>query len=265
METLPLLSIIVLSPLVAAMLMLFVPGESKGTTRILAVAASTISLVGSLMVAWGYDTEAGGYQFREGFDLVPSLGIRYDLGVDGWGVSLLLLTSLIIFAGSFATWTLRNRDKEFYVLLLALVAGVYGVFVSLDLFVFFLFYEIAVLPMYLLIGVWGSTKKVAEAGPFRYLFRVLDIGGKEYAAMKLTLMLLLGSAFILAGILIVDAVVGIPRALDRIRHARRCLPLPHLVSGRTRLRTDGRLDAPRGCPHEAGRFRHHEDWDGDAP
>jgi len=201
MDALPLLSIIVLSPLVAAMLMLFVPGDSKGTTRILAVAASTISLLGSLIVAWGYDTEAGGYQFREGFDLVPSLGIRYDLGVDGWGVSLLLLTSLIIFAGSFATWTLRNRDKEFYVLLLALVAGVFGVFVSLDLFVFFLFYEIAVLPMYLLIGVWGSTKKVAEAGPFKYLFRVLDVGGKEYAAMKLTLMLLLGSAFILAGIL----------------------------------------------------------------
>ncbi len=201
MDALPLLSIIVLSPLVAAMLMLFVPGDSKGTTRILAVAASTISLLGSLIVAWGYDTEAGGYQFREGFELVPSLGIRYDLGVDGWGVSLLLLTSLIIFAGSFATWTLRNRDKEFYVLLLALVAGVFGVFVSLDLFVFFLFYEIAVLPMYLLIGVWGSTKKVAEAGPFKYLFRVLDVGGKEYAAMKLTLMLLLGSAFILAGIL----------------------------------------------------------------
>ena len=198
---LPWLSIIVFAPLAAAMLMLFVPGDSKGTTRILAVAASLVSLVGSLLVAKNYDLEKGGYQFREGFDLIPSLGIRYDLGVDGWGVSLLLLTSLIILAGSFATWTLRDRDKEFYVLLLALVSGVFGVFVSLDLFVFFLFYEIAVLPMYLLIGVWGSTKKVAEAGPFRYLFRALDIGGKEYAAMKLTLMLLLGSAFILAGIL----------------------------------------------------------------
>lgn len=198
---LPWLSIIVMAPLVAAALMLFVPGSSKGTTRILAVFASVVSLIGSLLVAVNYDREAGGYQFREGFDLIPSLGIRYDLGVDGWGVSLLLLTSLIIFAGSFATWTLRNRDKEFYILLLALVTGVFGVFVSLDLFVFFLFYEIAVLPMYLLIGVWGSTKKVAEAGPFRYLFRMLDIGGKEYAAMKLTLMLLLGSAFILAGIL----------------------------------------------------------------
>ncbi|MGB0641490.1 MAG: NADH-quinone oxidoreductase subunit M, partial [Myxococcota bacterium] len=103
---LPWLSIIVMAPLVAAALMLFVPGSSKGTTRILAVFASVVSLIGSLLVAVNYDREAGGYQFREGFDLIPSLGIRYDLGVDGWGVSLLLLTSLIIFAGSFATWTL---------------------------------------------------------------------------------------------------------------------------------------------------------------
>jgi len=199
--TLPWLSIIVMAPLAAASIILFVPGSARGTTRILAVGSSFVSLFGSLLIAARFDTSAGGYQFREGFDLIPALGIRYDLGVDGWGVSLLLLTSLILCAGTFATWTLRDRDKEFYVLLLALVTGVFGVFVSLDLFVFFLFYEIAVLPMYLLIGVWGSTKKVAEAGPFRYLFRVMDIGGKEYAAMKLTLMLLLGSAFILAGIL----------------------------------------------------------------
>jgi NADH-quinone oxidoreductase subunit M len=116
-------------------------------------------------------------------------------------VALLLLTSVIIFAGAFATWNLKDRDKEFYVLLLSLVTGVFGVFVSLDLFVFFLFYEIAVLPMYLLIGVWGSTKKVKKGGPFGFIFQAFDIGGREYAAMKLTLMLLLGSAFILAGIL----------------------------------------------------------------
>ncbi len=201
MNALPWLSIIVLSPMVAAAVLLFIPTTSRGTVRAVAVTSTLVSLFGSVLVALNYDLEAGGYQFRHGFDLVPSMGIRYDLGVDGWGVSLLLLTSLIIFAGSCATWTLRNRDKEFYILLLALVAGVFGVFVSLDLFVFFLFYEIAVLPMYLLIGVWGSTKKVAEAGPFRFLFRAFDIGGKEYAAMKLTLMLLLGSAFILAGIL----------------------------------------------------------------
>jgi NADH-quinone oxidoreductase subunit M len=84
---------------------------------------------------------------------------------------------------------------------MVLVAGVYGVFVSQDLFIFFLFYELAVLPMYLLIGIWGSSGKIAEAGPFRWVFRMLDVGGKEYAAMKLTLMLLLGSAFILAAML----------------------------------------------------------------
>lgn len=226
MSAFPWLSLIVFAPLVAALVLLFVPPASRATTRVVAIAGTLVSLVGSLRVAWGFDP-AGGVQFRERYPLIESLGIALDLGVDGWGVSLLLLTSIIIFAGAFATWTLQDRDKEFYILLLALVCGVFGVFVSLDLFVFFLFYEIAVLPMYLLIGIWGSTKKVAEAGPFRFLFRLLDVGGKEYAAMKLTLMLLLGSAFILLGILgMVDAAglnsfsmealagVELPRALQ---------------------------------------------------
>ncbi|MCK6506633.1 NADH-quinone oxidoreductase subunit M [Myxococcota bacterium] len=208
MSAFPWLSLVVFAPLVAALVLLFVPAGSRSTTRVVAIASTLVSLLGSLRVALGFDP-AGGVQFRERYPLIESLGIALDLGVDGWGVSLLLLTSIIIFAGAFATWTLQERDKEFYILLLALVCGVFGVFVSLDLFVFFLFYEIAVLPMYLLIGIWGSTKKVAEAGPFRFLFRLLDVGGKEYAAMKLTLMLLLGSAFILLGILgMVDAAGG---------------------------------------------------------
>ncbi|NOY24862.1 MAG: NADH-quinone oxidoreductase subunit M [Oligoflexia bacterium] len=200
MNSFPWLSMIVFAPLVAAVVLLAIPTKSRTTTRIVAITSTLVSLVGSLRVAIGY-LPGGGYQFREHYPIIESIGINLDLGVDGWGISLLLLTSIIIFAGAFASWTLTQRDKEFYVLLLALVCGVFGVFVSLDLFVFFLFYEIAVLPMYLLIGVWGSTKKVAEAGPFRFLFRLLDIGGKEYAAIKLTLMLLTGSAFILVGIL----------------------------------------------------------------
>ena len=88
----------------------------------------------------------------------------------------------MIFCGAFASWTVTNRAKEFYILLLVLVSGVFGVFVAQDLFFFFLFYEIAVLPMYLLIGIWGT-------------------GPKEYSAMKLTLYLLVGSAFMLVGIL----------------------------------------------------------------
>ncbi|MCI5146464.1 MAG: NADH-quinone oxidoreductase subunit M, partial [Candidatus Electrothrix sp. AR3] len=95
---------------------------------------------------------------------------------------MMLLTAIVIFCGILASWNVDKQAKEFFILLNVLVAGVFGVFISLDLFTFFLFYEIAVLPMYLLIGLWGTGKK-------------------EYAAMKLTLMLVAGSAFILAGIL----------------------------------------------------------------
>ena len=201
MSNFPWLSLIVLSPLVAAVVLLFVPAASRGTVRVLTVASTLVSLLGAVVVAHGYDLALGGLQFRERVAIVPSVGIAYDLAVDGWGVALLLLTAIIIFAGAFATWTLKDRDKDFYILLLTLVAGVFGVFVSLDLFVFFLFYEIAVLPMYLLIGIWGSTMEVPTRGPLAFALRRLDVGGREYAAMKLTLMLLIGSAFILVGIL----------------------------------------------------------------
>src|SRR5436309_5722140 len=140
--------------------------------------------------------------------LVPPLGINYELGVDGISLLLVLLTAIIIFGGVFASWTIRVRDQEFYALLLTLVTGVFGVFVSLDLFVFFLFYELAVLPMYLLIGIWGSSGEVRPRGPFAWAFRKTGVGTKEYAAMKLTLYLLLVSAFILVGLFVLYFAAG---------------------------------------------------------
>jgi NADH:ubiquinone oxidoreductase subunit 4 (subunit M) len=113
--------------------------------------------------------EAGLSNFARLLALVPPLGIKYQLAVDGMSLLMVLLTSIIIFAGSFASWTVKERSQEFYallLLLLLLVTGVYGVFVSLDLFVLFLFYEIAVLPMYLLIGIWGSSGEVRPQGIF---------------------------------------------------------------------------------------------------
>lgn len=110
------------------------------------------------------------------------MNIEYNIGVDAISVLMLLLTAIVILCGVLASWEVKDQAKEFFILLNVLVAGVYGVFISIDLFTFFLFYEIAVLPMYLLIGLWGT-------------------GQKEYAAMKLTLMLVAGSALILAGIL----------------------------------------------------------------
>lgn len=110
------------------------------------------------------------------------LNINYSVGVDGISVAMLLLSSVIVFTGVFASWKIDPLPKEFFLWFCLLSTGVYGFFISIDLFTMFLFYEVALIPMYLLIGVWGS-------------------GRKEYAAMKLTLMLMGGSALLLIGIL----------------------------------------------------------------
>ncbi|MDR2139092.1 MAG: NADH-quinone oxidoreductase subunit M [Tannerella sp.] len=110
------------------------------------------------------------------------LHIRYAVGVDGISVVMLLLSAVIVFTGTFASWRMQPLTKEFFMWFCLLSEGVFGFFISLDLFTMFLFYEVALIPMYLLIGVWGS-------------------GRKEYSAMKLTLMLMGGSTLILTGIL----------------------------------------------------------------
>jgi NADH-quinone oxidoreductase subunit M len=112
----------------------------------------------------------------------PALNIRYAIGVDGISVAMICLTSIVVFAGIFASWEVEFLSKEFFISLILLSTGVFGFFISLDLFTMFLFYEVAVIPMYLLIGIWGS-------------------GPKEYSAMKLTLMLMGGSALLLVGLL----------------------------------------------------------------
>jgi NADH-quinone oxidoreductase subunit M len=111
-----------------------------------------------------------------------SLNIHYAVGADGITVAMIGLTSLVVFAGIFASWEVEFLRKEFFVSLILLASGVFGFFISIDLFTMFLFYELAVIPMYLLIGIWGS-------------------GPKEYSAMKLTLMLMGGSALLLLGLL----------------------------------------------------------------
>ena len=112
----------------------------------------------------------------------PPLNICYSIGVDGVSVAMILLSSIIVFTGTFASWRIKPHTKEFFLWYTLLTLGVYGFFISTDLFTMFMFYETALIPMYLLIGVWGSGKK-------------------EYSAMKLTLMLMGGSAFLLMGIL----------------------------------------------------------------
>jgi NADH-quinone oxidoreductase subunit M len=200
MSAFPNLSVITWAPFVGALLIMFTARHRPLAVRLIALVTTSISTVLSIWTYVRYDREAAGFQFYEKVALLPPLGISYELGVDGMSLLMVLLTSIIIVAGVFASWTVQVRSQEFYALLLALVTGVYGVFVSLDLFVFFLFYELAVLPMYLLIGIWGSTGEIRPRGIFAWAYRETGVGTKEYAAMKLTLYLLFGSAFILVGI-----------------------------------------------------------------
>jgi NADH-quinone oxidoreductase subunit M len=142
-------------------------------------------LAGTLIILFLLERKAGNTAemlFVKDLVWFPSLNIHYLIGVDGVSVAMIGLTAIVIFAGIFASWEVVELHKEFFISLILLSTGVFGFFISLDLFTLFLFYEIAVIPMYLLIGIWGS-------------------GPREYSAMKLTLMLMGGSALILVGLL----------------------------------------------------------------
>jgi NADH-quinone oxidoreductase subunit M len=155
--------------------------------RIVSVAGMGLQLLlaATLIILYLFQRKAGNTDemlFVRDVLWFPSLNIHYAVGVDGISVAMIALTSLVVFAGIFASWEVDLLPKEFFISLILLATGVFGFFISIDLFTMFLFYELAVIPMYLLIGIWGS-------------------GPKEYSAMKLTLMLMGASALLLVGIL----------------------------------------------------------------
>jgi NADH-quinone oxidoreductase subunit M len=180
--SIPWLSLVWLSTLLPCLIIPFIPATRAELIRWVGTAFAGISLVLTVLLTLAYDSGRGGFQFVEQLDWLPQLGISYYLGVDGINLPMLLLNGIVIFTGALISWNIAERVKEYWVLLLLLTTGVYGVFVALDLFLLFVFYELAVLPMYLLIGVWGSTRR-------------------EYGAMKLTLFLMAGSAACIIGML----------------------------------------------------------------
>jgi NADH-quinone oxidoreductase subunit M len=177
------LTLILAIPAVAGTLLFLVPAENKGLVRRLGIGAALLDFALAIWLCLNYDQAKAGFQFVQKLAWVPSLGISYQVGVDGMSVAMVLLTSVVFLAGSLVSRGIETRTKDFYILLCALVAGVFGVFVSLDLFFFYFFYELAVVPMYLLIGYWGSTNR-------------------EYATMKLTLYLTAGAVVALVGLLL---------------------------------------------------------------
>lgn len=178
----PYLSAMLLSCLVGFVVILLTPATHTRQIKWISVVFSAIPLVLAIYLFFAYDTEKGGLQFVERLPWVASLGISYTNAVDGFSLPNLLLTGFVFFTGVLTMWELSYRVKEFFALYFVLVAGVFGLFMSMDLFFIFIWYDVSLFPMYLLIVVWGKTRK-------------------EYAAMKLTLYLLAGSALILPAIL----------------------------------------------------------------
>lgn len=200
---LPLLTIITFTPVVAALILLVMPGDTgldptrdkaeidrrHNAVRYVAAGATLISLILALIVYFGVNhlvnTGAPGpFYFVDGrWNWVPSIGIGYHMGVDGISAPMILLTGLASFTGVLISWRIDDRPREFFAFFMLLVAGVYGVFVALDVFLLFFFYELAIFPMYLLIATWGW--KVT----------------REYASMKLTLYILIGSIVAMIGVI----------------------------------------------------------------
>jgi NADH-quinone oxidoreductase subunit M len=180
----PFLSVIVFTPLVAALIILLFKPQQKKAIRITALSAAVFALALSLWVYFTYDKAVAGYQFIEKYNWMPMLGISLHFGVDGMSAPLVLLTGFVMVTGVMISWGVEDRPREFFAFLFILASGVFGVFASLDLFMLFFFYEIAVFPMYLLIAIWGWIKT------------------REYAAMKLTLYLFIGSVVSMIGALV---------------------------------------------------------------
>jgi NADH-quinone oxidoreductase subunit M len=177
------LTVIMLTPLVGALVIMLAPRESENAHRLLGNAFGLLGFLVSLPLLWRFDPSVAGYQFRESVEWIPSIGARYTLGIDGITFLLVMLTTALGAISILSSWSaIQVRKKEYYVLFLLLQVGMLGVFMALDFFLFYLFWEVMLVPMYFLIGVWGSERRL-------------------YAAIKFFLYTLAGSVLMLLAIL----------------------------------------------------------------
>jgi len=176
------LTVILMCPVVGLGLLILLPADKPQLIKQVSGGVSFVALALCARVWVLFDTSQGGLQMVERHAWLPDSGINYIVGVDGLSLAMVLLTGIVFFTGALTMWELETRVKEYFAFTMALVTGVFGVFLAQDLFFFFLFYELAVFPMYLLIAIWGSTRR-------------------EFAAMKLTLFLLAGSALLFPALL----------------------------------------------------------------
>ena len=205
-----LIALIALPMLGAAVIMLIpggaIPGAHDATIRRAATVFGLVVMLLSFYVFARYYLDGDGARFTNSWRWLElpgpwkfgDIGISLTLGVDGVAAPMLLLTGIVMFTGTLVSWSIKAWNKDFFILYFLLLAGVFGVFASYDLFFFFFFYELSVLPMYLLIGVWGSSSR------FPKFSRT-----KEYSAMKLTLYLVAGSVLIWVALMAIFVEAGL--------------------------------------------------------
>jgi NADH-quinone oxidoreductase subunit M len=180
------LSVVAYIPLLGALILIFAfPREKTGAIRAFATAIAGADFFVSLALWFGFDRAKDGFQFQEVASWIPSLGVQYHFGIDGISLLLILLTTLLGVISVYSSFTaIHEREKEYYVFLLLLQTGMLGTFMTLDFFLFYVFWEVMLVPMYFLIGIWGGPRKL-------------------YAAIKFFLYTLAGSVLMLLGIITV--------------------------------------------------------------
>ena len=179
------LTIVLFLPTAGALLMMFIPREMKNAHRILGNVFGMAGFAVSLPLVWWFDALKPGFQMIEDVDWIPTIGARYTLGIDGISFLLVMLTTLLGAISILSSWhAIQHRVKEYYILFLILQTGMLGAFMAIDFFLFYVFWEVMLVPMYFLIGVWGSDRRL-------------------YAAIKFFLYTLAGSVLMLLAILAV--------------------------------------------------------------
>ena len=176
------LSWLIWLPIIGMVAIAFIPREKEDVIKITAAATTGLQFLLTLVLWKNFDSGSGAMQFMERAEWIPSFNIAYILGVDGLSLPMAILTGLLCFLGIFVSWNINKAVKGYFALFLLLDTGIMGVFLSMDFFLFYIFWEVMLLPMYFLIGIWG--------GPQR-----------EYAAIKFFLYTLFGSVLLLVGIL----------------------------------------------------------------
>ena len=176
------LSWLIWLPIIGMAAIAFIPREKEDVIKITAAATTGLQFLLTLVLWKNFDSGSGAMQFMERAEWIPSFNIAYILGVDGLSLPMAILTGLLCFLGVFVSWNINKAVKGYFALFLLLDTGIMGVFLSMDFFLFYIFWEVMLLPMYFLIGIWG--------GPQR-----------EYAAIKFFLYTLFGSVLLLVGIL----------------------------------------------------------------